>query len=196
MSLPADGTAQCACPHALPSDPAHAAANTPALSTARVTSSIPRMADSTEQANWIYPSTQMFYDAMRRKGHAPDAADMQLVVDIHNIVNEKCWVEVLKWERMHQAECTTASLARFTGRPDTLSPKAWLRHHLLGCTRPFDRHDWYVDRCGRQVRYIIDFYAAQSKEAPVSFHLDVRPALDSFSALLDRIAMASTTSTK
>ena len=24
--------------------------------------------------------------------------------------------------------------------------------------RPFDRHDWLVDRCGRDVRYIIDFY--------------------------------------
>ena len=24
--------------------------------------------------------------------------------------------------------------------------------------RPFDRHDWLVDRCGREVRYIIDFY--------------------------------------
>lgn len=23
---------------------------------------------------------------------------------------------------------------------------------------PFDRHDWIVDRCGREVRYVIDYY--------------------------------------
>lgn len=23
---------------------------------------------------------------------------------------------------------------------------------------PFDRHDWWVDRCGEEVRYVIDFY--------------------------------------
>ena len=23
---------------------------------------------------------------------------------------------------------------------------------------PFDRHDWIVDRCGKHVRYIIDYY--------------------------------------
>ena len=31
----------------------------------------------------------------------------------------------------------------------------------MRCSReaPFDRHDWIVDRCGREVRYVIDFYA-------------------------------------
>ena len=28
---------------------------------------------------------------------------------------------------------------------------------------PFDRHDWYVDRCGREVRYVIDFYFNEDK---------------------------------
>lgn len=28
----------------------------------------------------------------------------------------------------------------------------------LGGQLPFDRHDWWVDRCGREVRYVIDFY--------------------------------------
>ena len=23
---------------------------------------------------------------------------------------------------------------------------------------PFDRHDWIVDRCGKHVRYVIDYY--------------------------------------
>ena len=28
---------------------------------------------------------------------------------------------------------------------------------------PFDRHDWYVDRCGKEVRYVIDFYFNEDK---------------------------------
>lgn len=30
--------------------------------------------------------------------------------------------------------------------------------NFLGFKLPFDRHDWVVDRCGTDVRYIIDFY--------------------------------------
>lgn len=37
------------------------------------------------------------------------------------------------------------------GRPNQLSPKARLLN-LLGYKLPFDRHDWVVDRCGRDVR--------------------------------------------
>lgn len=28
---------------------------------------------------------------------------------------------------------------------------------------PFDRHDWTVDRCGKEVRYVIDFYFYDDK---------------------------------
>ena len=42
----------------------------------------------------------------------------------------------------------------------------------------------------RQVRYVIDFYnAAPEPGKPVGMHLDVRPALDSPQALLDRVRM-------
>lgn len=61
---------------------------------------------------------------------------------------------------------------------------------LQGFKLPFDRHDWVVDRCGREVRYVIDFYSGPSQPgAPVSMHLDVRPALDSVGALYDRLKM-------
>lgn len=61
---------------------------------------------------------------------------------------------------------------------DTRSPK------------PFDRHDWTVDRCGRQIRYVLDYYVAPPDEEgnPV-FNVDVRPALDSFESVWDRIRM-------
>jgi len=52
---------------------------------------------------------------------------------------------------------------------------------------PFDRHDWIVDRCGREVRYIIDYYDGGKVFENYQFTiLDVRPALDSVTAVLDR----------
>jgi cytochrome c heme-lyase len=55
---------------------------------------------------------------------------------------------------------------------------------------PFDRHDWVVDRCGTDVRYIIDFYTGHVPEKDgdrvVPIHIDARPAaLDSFANLVD-----------
>lgn len=41
-----------------------------------------------------------------------------------------------------------------------------------------------------QVRYVIDFYnAAPEPDKPIGMHLDVRPALDSLQAAVDRIRM-------
>jgi hypothetical protein len=59
---------------------------------------------------------------------------------------------------------------------------------------PFDRHDWVIDRGGGQeVRYVIDFYEGKkspTSTASVSMYLDVRPALDSFSAIYDRMYLS------
>ena len=59
---------------------------------------------------------------------------------------------------------------------------------------PFDRHDWIVRRpkTGEEVRYVIDYYSAPPLPdgSPV-FSLDVRPALDNFGSLKDRIAVAT-----
>jgi len=59
----------------------------------------------------------------------------------------------------------------------------------LGFKLPFDRHDWVVDRCGTDVRYVIDFYNAKSADprSPIAMHLDTRPALDSVSSVMDRL---------
>jgi hypothetical protein len=43
------------------------------------------------------------------------------------------------------------------GEAGKITPKAFFRQ-LLGYSKPFDRHDWVVDRCGQQVVYVIDFY--------------------------------------
>ena len=41
--------------------------------------------------------------------------------------------------------------------PLVCSPLARLSS-WFGGQLPFDRHDWWVDRCGQEVRYVIDFY--------------------------------------
>lgn len=52
---------------------------------------------------------------------------------------------------------------------------------------PFDRHDWIVDRCGKDVRYIIDYYDGGSPDENFRFALlDVRPAMDSVGNVYDR----------
>lgn len=60
---------------------------------------------------------------------------------------------------------------------------------FMGYRKPFDRHDWIVDRCGVEQRYILDFYSGQDSpdpNAPVSVHLDVRPDL-TFTGAVDRL---------
>lgn len=53
---------------------------------------------------------------------------------------------------------------------------------------PFDRHDWIVDRCGKDVRYVIDYYDGGEVDNKYQFALlDVRPAMDSFENVWDRM---------
>ena len=167
------------------------------LSTDRQISTIPKgeftpihQKTAGEEPTWVYPSEQQFYNAMKRKGWDAKEQDMPTVVAIHNAVNERTWIEVLKWEKKFHCECENPRLLKFMGRPKDLSPKARLMT-WFGYTEPFDRHDWIVDRCGTEVRYIVDFYRGKPSSFgyPITFHVDARPALDSTEALKDRIKM-------
>ncbi|GCB78493.1 hypothetical protein scyTo_0021208, partial [Scyliorhinus torazame] len=91
------------------------------------------------------------------------ANDMSNIIKIHNRNNEQAWDEILKWEALHA------------------------KYEL-----PFDRHDWIVNRCGREVRYVIDYYdGGEIDKSTYQFTaLDVRPALDSFTAVWDRTKVA------
>ena len=56
---------------------------------------------------------------------------------------------------------------------------------------PFDRHDWIVERDGKEVRYIIDYYDGGKVKHNHEFALlDVRPALDSVEAFKTRMYVA------
>ena len=184
----------------MPAAPAQqrAPGQTADLPTDRVESTIPNGSGS----NWVYPSEQMFYNALQRKGKGDgvDAHSMGAVVAIHNNMNERAWKRVLEWESAHDATCALPRrLVRFLGRPDDLSPKAAANYYLGRKPRPFDRHDWTVDRCGKEVRYIIDYYdvasarerdrvpTLQEEDAVPSIEVDARPALDSSTAAFDRL---------
>ncbi|CCJ31571.1 unnamed protein product [Pneumocystis jirovecii] len=147
------------------------------LSTQRERSSIPK-AHGKDGEHWIYPSERMFFQAMRRKNWNPQAEQMQIIVPIHNAVNERVWHEILKWESGWGSEsCGGPKLIQFEGKSSQLSPKArWLG--FWGYKPPFDRHDWKIDRCGKEVDYIIDFYSGKEKGDMLSFYLDVRPKFD------------------
>lgn len=69
------------------------------LSNIVVSSTIPK--GGTDNETWHYPSPQRFYNAMKKKGFNPNPEDMQAVVSIHNTVNEKCWQEIMEYEKFH-----------------------------------------------------------------------------------------------
>nr|DBA44775.1 TPA_exp: holocytochrome c synthase [Huperzia lucidula] len=164
------------------------------LSTSRQRSTIPK--GGTDET-WLYPSPQMFFNSLTRKGKAEDVSerDMDAVVATHNFVNESTWLRLQQWEQLYAKLYPESSgeeprLLYFQGRPFELSPKARFKK-LMGHGVPFDRHDWTVDRGGRLIRYVIDFYYDESLEGSGKwpFFIDVRPALDSFPAVLLRARM-------
>ena len=193
--------------------------NTPteamSLDNQRTVSSIPRSIPNEESSkdpkdgtNWVYPSPRMFYTAMHRKGTAPPPSTIPSVLAIHNYLNERVWEEITgRWEKLHRDECVNPKLKRFAGMPGVESPRARMVRWWSG-VKPFDRHDWIVDRCGREVRYVIDYYGVEDegaagdgktspgkgnisiKDDAAVFYVDIRPALDSFGALRDRIRVA------
>jgi cytochrome c heme-lyase len=132
--------------------------------------------------NWIYPSQEMFFNAMKRKGHDAQGQDMASVVPIHNAVNERAWSEIKKWEEGQGSEaCGGPKLVSFAGDSKAITPKArW--NNFIGYALPFDRHDWVVDRCGTHVDYVIDFYSGKGEGLikGLNFYLDVRPKLNSW----------------
>ncbi len=110
------------CPRAN-NEPVHSQAVHPEqrlpLSTHRVVSSIPKTEVFTpahqpaDAPHWSYPSEQMFYNALRRKGYDARDEDIPAVVAIHNAVNEMAWSKVRAWEAMHERH---VPCARFVAR--------------------------------------------------------------------------------
>ncbi|RMJ28069.1 cytochrome C1 heme lyase [Aspergillus sp. HF37] len=164
-----------------------------------------------DTGNWIYPSERQFFEALMRKGNTPAstnstsdlATTVASIIPIHNAVNERAWKEILTWESRAPTsdpgskKCGGPKLYSFRGlgvEDAFLSPRARM-NGMLGYQRPFDRHDWVVERCdGEKVEYVIDFYQGKSsggssgaaglnanaKPGKLNFYLDVRPKLNSW----------------
>ncbi|KAL6928593.1 hypothetical protein ACO0SA_001921 [Hanseniaspora valbyensis] len=151
------------------------------LSENREVSSIPR---TDSNGNWIYPSQKQFFEAMSRKNWNPDAKDMQTIIPIHNNINERCWNFIKYWEKGLGGEnCGGIQLSSFKGDSKKLTPRAMIRTYLLGYEKPFDRHDWTVNRCGKEIDYVIDFYSEDDPTGQPQVLLDVRPKLNSFEGI-------------
>eukprot|EP00656_Telonema_subtile_P002807 TRINITY_DN11283_c0_g1_i2.p2 TRINITY_DN11283_c0_g1~~TRINITY_DN11283_c0_g1_i2.p2 ORF type:complete len:115 (+),score=23.45 TRINITY_DN11283_c0_g1_i2:132-476(+) len=87
----------------------------------------------------------------------------KVIVAIHNNMNEKAWKEVMEFEQLcHPESVDDVTLLKFIGRPDELTPIAWVKS-WIGYGMPFDRHDWTIDRNGTEVRYVIDYYYDETK---------------------------------
>lgn len=131
-----------------------------ALPLERTTSSIPR---GDADSNWEYPSPQQMFNALLRKGFDDTPEDaMEVMVAVHNFLNEGAWHEVEAWEERFSrglghgwqvcsrgedgftSQCCESSdkemaqrpkLLKFQGRPGELTPKAQILS-MLGWAYP------------------------------------------------------------
>lgn len=116
----------------------------------RQVSSIPK-ASGKEGEFWVYPSQQMFWNAMLRKGWRwrnddISSKDMDDIIKIHNANNEQAWQEVLKWEALHARECGNPKLRSFGGKASKYSPRARIRH-WMGCVIISNFNSLYIHVC-------------------------------------------------
>lgn len=108
---------------------------------------------------WLNPSANQLYRSLARKNKPIEHEDSLSVAAIHAIVTQQTWDNIMKYEDLHSHQCKTPKLARFEGKDGYYSPKAKFFHYIMGLPWPYDRHDWTVDRCGKEVEYVIDYYA-------------------------------------
>ena len=163
------------------------------LSVHRASSSIPRgesdenphhQRGADDSSTWIYPSEQQVFNAMKRKGwKGVEEEAIPSFLQIHNSVNERSWRQLCEWESGDDIQ-----LVRFQGRPNELTPKAWILSNLLFQERPFDRHDWFISNgVDKEKRYVLDLYMKESAHAGLPrVEIDVRPALDTPQAFVAR----------
>lgn len=147
----------------------------------------------------------MFWNSLNRKKKVDGATeeDMDIIVSVHNNMNERTWNDVMKWEQLKGNGIFIGGppkLLRFEGKPHDLSIKAKLKM-FFGHPAPFDRHDWYIDQGGRINRYIIDYYHDISDSTKdlrpsdnltdfvsmKSIKIDVRPSFDNFFGFYSRL---------
>lgn len=142
--------------------------------------------NSDDGSSWINPSANQLLNACKRKNKPMEDKDKNAVALIHGEVIEKTWEAVLAYERLHYHQCKCPKLLSFEGLSEKPSLKAKLLNKM-GYALPWDRHDWIVDRCGTQIRYIIDYHHGFAQSQP--YIIDCRPDLKRFSNMMDRFTI-------
>ncbi|MES1913039.1 MAG: hypothetical protein MHM6MM_005272 [Cercozoa sp. M6MM] len=159
--------------------------------------------NSADGQSWENPSASQLFRALRRRGKDVESSDAASVANAHEVVTQMTWDGIMQFEDMHKDECAEPKLARFQGTAFSLSallgicPCDWMHAGMWGHTsiyeriadlkarfvyghtegiKSFDRHDWWVDRCGREVRYIIDYYTFEDWHGNMGYSVDVNPA--------------------
>ncbi|MBZ3874430.1 Cytochrome c-type heme lyase [Sciurus carolinensis] len=131
----------------------------------------------------VYPPEQIFWNAMWRKGWKWKDEDirqkeMYNIIRIHNQNSEQAWKEIFKREALHAAVSLWSIIDPIWRESKRVfySPRARIRS-WMGYELPFDRHDWTINHCGTEIRYVIDYYDRGEVHKDDQFTvLDVRPA--------------------
>jgi len=147
--------------------------------------------NSPEGNYWVNPTGDQIMRACARKNKNFDDKVKNEVAMIHGDVTAKTWQQIMEYEGLHSRSCKFPKLARFSGRQDEFTMKARLLM-WLGFPPPFDRHDWVVDRCGKEVRYIIDYHSPPDStslsDGSSEVVIDARPAF-TLGGIRDRVRL-------
>jgi len=152
--------------------------------------------NSEDGSEWLNPSANQLFRALARKDKAIEYDDAMPVAQVHAVVTEQTWQQILEYEALYWKKCKAPKLARFEGLDGIYSVKAKINHYILGNPWPYDRHDWWVDRCGEEIRYIIDYHAIpngtfdEDGEENCDYTIDARPA-PTIKGMWDRLRMAT-----
>jgi cytochrome c heme-lyase len=130
--------------------------------------------NSADGKYWENPSANALYRALKRKNKGINPEDAMAVAAIHTAVTENSWNGIQQIESFVAPECNDLSLVRFQGMDGIYTMKSRFFHRILGTPRPFDRHDWYVSRCGKEIRYILDYYSMENDLGEIEYTIDVR----------------------
>eukprot|EP01084_Bolivina_argentea_P119226 211422_1 len=166
---------------------------------------------------WLNPSANQLYRSLKRKNKPIEYEDSLSVAAVHAIVTQQTWDEIMVYEELHKLKCETPKLARFEGKDGYYSPKARFFHYFMKMPYPYDRHDWTIDRCGKEIEYVIDYYAIpiasennkniiesneneeksdkyapfiQNEDIDFMYTIDARPKINSLGNIFDRMRIA------
>jgi len=145
--------------------------------------------NSSDGADWVNPTPAELFRALRRKNKPIEEEDAWSVAFVHSVVVDQTWAQILEYEELHKDECAEPTLHSFEGKYGQDSVKTKLFNIFYPQMVPFDRHDWYVDRCGKRIRYIIDYYATEEPDGSQTYAIDARPE-PTFGGIRDRMIVA------